>query len=491
MNKRFPLYVLVGLLVASVFASCKHDNQEDTINNVSSSSSTLISAFSLGKNNKVLYNLDSVHFAINQDQGLIYNADSLPVRTDVSHLTVNVTFPTTVSKAEFHVTGGKVMKDTTINYTSSTKDSIDFTGHVDLVVTANDNKTTRTYNIKVNVHEQEPDTLFWDKASRRDLPGVYGTVIAEKMVQQGSSYIALVQQGAGFTISTASSPGQGTWTKTASSVPFTPVVKSFAATQDAIYLLDIAGELYRSTDMGSSWVDCGIAWYSILGGYGDKLLGVINDSGVYKHDEYPRSAGFALKELENNFPIAGASPLVKASNEWVAAQQSFVVGGFTKTGELTSATWGYDGTTWAELSNSSTTSSTLPGIQEPVIVPYYSYQVDTVSIKATKRVTWLLMGGRLGDGSLNKVTYVSYNQGISWTAGASTLQLPSYIAPFYKAQAFVTVESRTKAKTLVAQPVTSWDCPYIYLVGGVNASGEVYNNIWKGVINRLSFKPVY
>lgn len=41
------------------------------------------------------------------------------------------------------------------------------------------------------------------------------------------------------------------------------------------------------------------------------------------------------------------------------------------------------------------------------------------------------------------------------------------------------------------KPVTSWECPYIYLIGGVNEYGELNNNIWRGVINRFTFKPLY
>ena len=41
------------------------------------------------------------------------------------------------------------------------------------------------------------------------------------------------------------------------------------------------------------------------------------------------------------------------------------------------------------------------------------------------------------------------------------------------------------------QPVTEWDCPYIYVFGGVTPTGGLSNNIWRGVINRLSFKPLY
>lgn len=42
----------------------------------------------------------------------------------------------------------------------------------------------------------------------------------------------------------------------------------------------------------------------------------------------------------------------------------------------------------------------------------------------------------------------------------------------------------------VSQLPTEWQCPYIYLFGGVDAEGTLYNSIWRGVINRLTFRPL-
>ena len=65
----------------------------------------------------------------------------------------------TCSSAEFHVKGGKWMKDTTFVYKSG--DSIDFTGDVKFTIISQDLSATRTYDIKVNVHKVKPDSLSW------------------------------------------------------------------------------------------------------------------------------------------------------------------------------------------------------------------------------------------------------------------------------------------------------------------------------------------
>lgn len=500
MNKKFPLYVLIGLLMVALMGSCAKDNNkktnDNTIANVVSYSSTLISSFSIGNNNKLLYNLDSVHFSIDQERCLIYNADSLPVGTKVTHLTVKIAFPTAVSKAEFHVKGGKVMKDTTFAYTSATADSIDFSGKVTLAVTSYDKTSTRTYNINVNVHNMVPDTLTWDPAMRRDLPGVTGTVKEEKMVQQGNNYILLMRDNSSYVLSTANNLGERTWSKKELNLAFTPVVQSLTASADALYVLDNNGELYRSTNQGTTWDDCGVTWHSIVGGYNSKVLGVVKNGSTYQHDEYPRSSGYATIAVPDSFPVSSTSPMVGAHNEWVTAQQALIVGGITASGKATHSAWGYDGKRWGILTDNHTARNNLPALIAPVIVPYYTFSVDTVRHTATKQVTWLVMGGRLANGTPNKKTYVSYDQGISWSLGAKTLQQPQHMPGFYGAQAFVVGETLTRstqhhrALAGITMPTTSWECPYIYLVGGIGEQGEVINSIWKGVINRLTFKPI-
>ena len=38
--------------------------------------------------------------------------------------------------------------------------------------------------------------------------------------------------------------------------------------------------------------------------------------------------------------------------------------------------------------------------------------------------------------------------------------------------------------------ITEWNTPYIYMFGGVNNNYTLYNTVWRGVINRLEFKPI-
>ncbi|MDE6321626.1 MAG: hypothetical protein K2L93_04935, partial [Muribaculaceae bacterium] len=111
--------------------------------------------------------------------------------------------------------------------------------------------------------------------------------------------------------------------------------------------------------------------------------------------------------------------------------------------------------------------------------------------------------------------YISRDMGITWTKGDDLVQLPSYIPAMAYAQAFVDnavlkAESRSgygweacadkplprwwkKSTTVLSRAetyITQWDAPMIYLFGGINDSGALYNTVWRGAINRLTFKPL-
>ena len=38
--------------------------------------------------------------------------------------------------------------------------------------------------------------------------------------------------------------------------------------------------------------------------------------------------------------------------------------------------------------------------------------------------------------------------------------------------------------------IITWECPYIYLIGGYGPDGKLYDTIWRGVLNRLTFTPI-
>ena len=488
------LTIVVLLSSLSSLTSCKKDKDDDEMFSYSTSTqTTLIKSFALKANAEVLESLDSVHFTIDYDRGQIYNADSLPVGTDISALNVTVEFLNTISSAEFIITDATVQADTTIAYSSSMSKKLDFTGKTILKVTSYDQTQTKDYEVKVLVHKVNPNKLVWPSEWRRDLPGYDSNAMGHKVVKQGDVYRIMVYDGVECQMLAASTPNAGTWSKQTISLPFVPQVPSLTATPDALYVLSTDGTLYASPD-GLEWVSCGVTWHSLLGAYGDRVLGVMAGADGYYHDEYPRSADFTATPIEAGFPVSHSSDMIQTDNTWTISQQAMIVGGYDANGQLLRDVWGFDGHHWGKINNIHT--RTLPALADATLFPYYTYKALSGVRRYALQETWFVMGGRLADGTLNGKVYLSNTQGITWSQADSTMAMPSEMPKFYGAQAFVNEETLSAsgpsyAPGRVSSAVTTWECPFLYLMGGYNGQGDLLPYTWRGVYNRMTNYPVY
>ena len=488
------LMVMSAFMLLTTLNSCKDKKEEvETVETYSSSKqTTLVTAFRLQADADVLPSLDSVYFSVDVNNGLIYNADSLPVGTDISSLKVRVNFLNTVSSAVFSTTGAKQHNDTTVNYSTSMTTALDFTGKTLLTVTSADLTQVKTYEIKVLVHNENPDSLKWNRSWRRDLPGLTNKTQAFKVVRQGDVYRAMAYDGTACYLMTADHP-TAAWTNQQANVPFEPQIATFTATSDALYMLADDGGLWTSAD-GQQWTACGVKWHSLFGAYDNRVLGIITEGGAYFHDEYPRNDGFVPSVVEGGFPVAHSSDMIVTDNKWAVSQQAIIVGGYDVNGRLLSDVWGYDGSTWGKINNAH--SGALPALADATLMPYYTYRSLPGIRRYARQSTWYVMGGKLADGTLNGKIYLSNTQGITWAVGDSTISQPSYMPKFYGAQALVdsellSVGGPNHMPGRVKALVTSWDCPYIYLFGGYNSEDELLPWMWCGVYNRLTNTPIY
>ena len=145
-------------LLIGTLASCnKKTETEEEI--YMPASSVAVTGFSLKSKSGTAVKLDSVFFSIDLTQGVIFNADSLPVGTDVTKLVPVISYVSSASAVTLTQSGGRYEGE--IDYKTNPSDSVDFSGKVVLKITAEDKTTSRSYNIKVNVHKVEPDSLMW------------------------------------------------------------------------------------------------------------------------------------------------------------------------------------------------------------------------------------------------------------------------------------------------------------------------------------------
>lgn len=501
--KRTSLLVPAALLLLGSATSCNEKTKEQ--DEIAVTVSTVaIKSFTLKADSKILSNLDSVFFSIDLDEGVIFNADSLPLGTDVSRLIPVITFMTTVSKAEIVVSeDGK--DDKTFDYLTNASDSIDFTKKVKLNVTAYDQETKYTYDLKVNVHTQKPDSLMWDKLAVAGLPSRNAGPTEQHTVLFNDKAVSILREADGtFTLASSADLFEGSWDKSELQLSFNPEIRSLAATSDALWMLDDSGELYTSAD-GSSWASTGEKWATLIGPYKNCVLGIkITDNGLV-HCHYPADSQIKDTEVASDFPISGRSALVSIESKWSEEPTVFFVGGVKPDQSLSNATWAFDGSVWTTIDD-----IPAPALNSPTVVSYVNNRRQSNIFHPYDADAWLLIGGRGSDGKFNDIVYYSYDNGITWREGTSLMQLPDYIPHLSAADGLVMATPlsadlsdywkttpATKAGPWLKPEYTidgfdiTWQCPYIYLVGGNLADGKLSDSIWRGVMAKLAFTPIF
>ncbi len=487
MIRKFALG-LAGVLVCANLIGCNEKTEEVE----TTATNAAVRSFTLKANDKVLAHLDSVFFTVDLVKGTIFNADSMPYGTDITKLVPVITTVEGAGVAELTVRRSGTSVDTVYDYLTNSSDSIDFTNPVKLRLVSPDGRTERNYTINVNVHKVAADSLMWAQADRRTLPSKFAYPTKQHTVKMEDHLFCLTEYQSQWSMAllnadlaavTGSSPDLGLWSTWLVDFGFTPNVQSFSATNSALYILDTAGNLYTSTDLGSTWASTGLNWHAVYGSYGNQLLGSVKVGNDWKVQSYPDGA---LVSLPDGMPVSGMSVPVEYTFSMSNQPQILMVGGRCADGTLSDQVWGYDGKSWARVSR-----KPLPvALEYAAVAPYITYEVNS-GWPGEDRASMYVFGGRKSDGSISKTVYVSNDYGNTWSEGGSYLQLPDYIPAMYDSQVFSIAQTlKADAQIKVSRPVESWNCTYIYMYGGVNASGQTSNNVWRGVINRLSFKPI-
>lgn len=502
--RRFIKRLLLPCLALALFAGTACNSKEEETDNqtgYSEPTNVAVTAFSLKANSKILTALDSVYFSIDLDKAVIFNADSLPKGTKVTDLIPVIKYSSYVSAATINMEGGQ-KRTGEVNYKEHPNDSIDFTGRVTLTLTTSAG-TSRTYDLKVNVHNTEPDSLCWGETAMSKLPAASASPVEQRTVEYKDKVNTLIKEQDGtYTLAVTEDPGVSQWSRTSLQLPFSPRVRTLTATKDRLWMLAADGDLYTSAD-GLDWQPSGENWYNILGEYNDVLLGVKKEADntyaiVSKDDVYPATP------LPSGFPIEDYSNIYSYKSKWMQSPISVLCGGVTADGQISSRVWAFDGTSWAVLS-----SDRIPALRGALLVPYYTFRRNSYSWSFNEYSTILLLGGLDAQGNLNKQTYLTYDNGVNWTAASSLLCLPEYIPPFWLADHTIQrqpmqapllptwkqtaprhIPAWYGVEASVDNNTVSWECPYIYLYGGCDAQASLHNTIWRGVINRLTFKPI-
>lgn len=500
------LYALATAALMFSATACNSDSESSVI--TYSSASTLISSVKISSSKSPYDKLDSVYFSIDQVEARIFNADSLPFGTRQTCFTPEIT-TNNASKVELYIPREN-NTDTIIDYLNNRPDSVDFSkGPIRIKVTAADGEANRTYTMYLNIHQVKSDTLVWRRAQQANLPSTFMIPERQGTAATSSAIYCLTSSEGKYCIARADNPS-ASWTTATPSFSFTPRVESLSATSDALYVLATDGSLYKSTN-GTDWAATGQRWDNIYGNYGTELWGSVNNNGNWQRVSYPTGK---VENIPAAFPVSNTSQTINYVFEMSTRPQVLITGGVTASGVYSGYTWGYDGKSWACLSS----EPMAEPLKDPVVVPYFVSKFDESTMRTTRNSALLAMFGQRQDGTLNDTVYISKDFGLSWQKAGDELQMSKSFPARTMARGFVyteTVSSRSSASNLIkwtelgvprlpfgavydekpasraVYPLTSWDCPYIYIFGGVSENGSTYNTVWRGVISAFTFRPLY
>ncbi|WP_321333629.1 DUF6242 domain-containing protein [uncultured Bacteroides sp.] len=364
----------LSIIISSLFISFAVTSCLNTDDNAEYSSDDTIHAFAI----------DTIHgadyaFTIDQSNNKIYNADSLPVGSDtiinkilIKTLTVNG-----------YITSG----DSAFNIADSVDLTKTMVTPLKLKVWAPDGTHSREYSIEVRVHQQDPDSLVWNKISNSfsngEVTGKQKSVIINNTLFVYTSNVSAY--------SSAVSDGHF-WDKiTVIGLPDDTNISSLLNFGNTLYAATGSGEVFYSEN-GITWQknQTGLSGniVTLITSFPTGITGITKDGTVLKFClSNPSMTGWEIgEEVPDGFPLENISATVYTTNTKIT--KSFLMGKAVDDASATQTIpwFSIDGKTWVDASTSS--NYYCPIMNNPSIIRYndkfYAFGGDFSSFYASE-----------------------------------------------------------------------------------------------------------
>lgn len=474
MKIKFLPLIAVLFAATSIMTSCLDNDVEQ----ITYTSETSITGFSLGtlnidrigkdQNGEDSAYVDTLNcsdypFTINQLTREIENKDSLPYGTHIDKVITSITYD--AGALAYRPKGA----DTDTLWTST--DSIDFSGDtykmstitpIEFKVYAYSGAIGQAYKVKVNVHQQIPDTIAWKKF---DNSFSAGNLSEQKAVYANGKVYVFGKNGNNTQIeySDVSNDNPTSWTPVAS-IPAN--IDTYSATVCAGYIYFLAGtnkQLYKLDVNSNEITSVGTETFEMLIGGNDikSELYVVKGgkSGIYKENTWTEDANsFTL------FPVG--KPFF--SNTTTASYNSDIT------------------TTIALCNNPGTTANDTAALVFNRISSDNKWEerMQNLPLPNLENVTMIYYDGKLyafggGYGEIKPFSqfYCSTDNGLCWRPVTECMAFPAEFSELYTAHS----KNYSCAVTPKLESETSRG-NFIWIVWEDGS-------ICRGRINRLGFTP--
>ena len=264
-------------------------------------------------------------FTINQNEGLIYNPDSLPVGTDISKVVVNITADT---KGIYIVAEKDSLWEST--------DSLNFEKPIQFKVMSEIGAFGRNYTAKINVHQQDPDSLTWSNIESN----FNKSIQKQKAVYANKNIYVFAADEAG--ISMTQTTDGSVWSElTQTNLPAGANYASVMSWGDQFYML-VDQELYTSMD-GLNWSKVETAQrFSLLlanihNTYTQKMVGIDTDN--YYLESEDGITWTRTEEMPAEFPKSDFTSVSFALNTNAKISKIILLGNNDLATDTTTTIW--------------------------------------------------------------------------------------------------------------------------------------------------------
>ena len=290
-------YLLASLLVMILllFSSCLNSSEE----NIEYSPNAQIYAISLTSRTDTTNLLSTTQFTIDQINGKIFNKQPLPFQFHVDSVLLNIRGQS--STGSFSQVMLTLEPDSTFAWKQT--DSIKVNRLRKITTTAPDGKTTKAYSFELNIYQQDPYILSWERRQQNHIPQ---PIESQATVALHNLFITYWQTGTVIKAMTTLATDGTTWTTVnVTGLPHTGDLSSLVGSGNALFVRDEAmGTVYQSSD-GANWEPVTTP-FSVKAMYGElpsatggKFLIAVNHNDTLKFAE---TADFTAMTLMNRLP---------------------------------------------------------------------------------------------------------------------------------------------------------------------------------------------
>ncbi len=422
------------------------------------------------KKNDSIPNLEtavfSVAFDVDLNDSIIVNLDSLPYQTRIDSVFPTFAFRSS-SYAYLVVLDSLETGYDTLMVTG--KDTVNFEKVISITNFAANREASRSYPIKVNVHQVEPELYVWQKIT--DEIYSHSSNIQQALYFENRFLLYVSDGVANYLYASENAKDWGHIALTG--LPITNQFRSIRAFDDELYLLHEDGKIYQSAD-GEHWagLDPAVTDHTcstLLFSMEDKLWALFRQTSdeQYYFSYTEDGANWIITDAApTNFPVIDYAYLSFASRNH--KPKALVLGGYAADGALLGKIWSvekniYGDFKWVDFTADKADPFAFAGAS---VIPYDN--------------KLLMFGGIVEHDTIPAGGYhQSVDEGLTWQ------KTDSLYNSIFDTVREIPYEARSYQSVIV-----DGENHYIYLIGGKNeeeSETQIYTDVWVGKLNRMSF----